>query len=198
MPAGVAVRAHFFPQSLLLSEWMHSFHWCPLCMCVLSCMHCLCCVYLIPRSRGLQGNSWSRGSSGLSAWGSRCSSPFHCSPYGPAAQGPRGPVSAAPPRPAPCHQAPLASCLTPAITLSFPLLRLPLRFPSFLFVWLSGSCLSVNPHLPRLFYCLTLAILAVFLFFSFSLCILIDVSFLRCLICLLFLLAMPSSAMQRG
>ncbi len=35
-------------------------------------------------------------------------------PYGPAVLGPRGPVSAAPLRPGPCHQAPLASCLTPA------------------------------------------------------------------------------------
>lgn len=140
-------------------------------VCVLSCVCCLCCVPLIPRSPGLQGNSWSRGSGGLSAWGSRCSSPFHCSPYGPAAQGPRGPVSAAPPRPAPCHQAPLASCFTPApgpaFTPSSPLPCLPLWCPSFLFFWLSGSCLDVNPDLASLFSCLLLTPLP--LFFSLSL-----------------------------
>lgn len=43
----------------------------------------------------------------MSAQGSRCCSLFHCSPYGPAVLGPRGPVSAAPPRPGPCHQAPM-------------------------------------------------------------------------------------------
>lgn len=78
----------------------------------------LCCESLIRGSRGALGaggNSWSRGSGGLSAQGSRCCSLFHCSPYGPAVLGPWGPVSAAPPRPGPCHQTPLVSCLTPAL-----------------------------------------------------------------------------------
>ncbi|KAJ4941566.1 hypothetical protein JOQ06_011445, partial [Pogonophryne albipinna] len=84
---------------------------------------CVCAnVYLRPQAPGEQ---LKRGSGGLSAPGPRCSSPFHCSPYGPAALGPWGPVSATPPRPGPCHQAPFASCLTlaagPAVTPQSPL-----------------------------------------------------------------------------
>lgn len=153
-------------------------------VCVLSCICCLCCVPLIPKSPRLQGNSWSRGSSGLSARGSRCSSPFHCSPYGPAAPGPWGPVSAAPPRPAPCHQAPLASCLTPApepaVTPSSPLPSLPLWYPSLLFFWLSGSCLDVNPDLSSSFCCLLLTTHNTPSPFSFFLYHLIDGFFLLC------------------
>lgn len=153
-------------------------------VCVLSCICCLCCVPLIPKSPRLQGNSWSRGSSGLSARGSRCSSPFHCSPYGPAAPGPLGPVSAAPPRPAPCHQAPLASCLTPApepaVTPPSPLPSLPLWYPSLLFFWLSGSCLDVNPDLSSSFRCLLLTTHNTPSPFSFFLCHLIDGFFLLC------------------
>ncbi|KAK2837096.1 hypothetical protein Q5P01_014308 [Channa striata] len=65
-------------------------------------------------SPGAPGEQLKRGSGGLSARGSRGSSPFHCFPYGPAALGPQGPVSGAPPRPRPCHQASFTSRLTPA------------------------------------------------------------------------------------
>lgn len=90
----------------------------------------------------------------MSARGSRCSSPFHCSPYGPAVPGPWGPVSAAPPSPGPCHQAPLASCLTHAPGPPSPLsLLYPLSFRLSL---LSGLCLDMNPDLSSTFCCLLL------------------------------------------
>lgn len=90
-------------------NWLASHHWCPLPVFLMHVLS-LCCESLIRGSRGALGaggNSWSRGSGGLSAQGSRCCSLFHCSPYGPAVLGPRGPVSATPPRPGLCHQAPL-------------------------------------------------------------------------------------------
>lgn len=108
----VCTRLFFFSLN-----WLASHHWCPLPVFLMHVLS-LCCESLIRGSRGALGaggNSWSRGSGGLSAQGSRCCSLFHCSPYGPAVLGPRGPVSATPPRPGLCHQAPLASCLTPAL-----------------------------------------------------------------------------------
>lgn len=95
-----------------------------LCVCVRARAHVCVVLYVLsllcasnPQVPGAPGEQLKQGSGGLSAQGSRCSSLFHCSPYGPAVPGLWGPVSAAPPRPVPCHQAPLPSCLTSAITL---------------------------------------------------------------------------------
>lgn len=117
-PACVIEFIYSVPVSSLYCKWIDfstDVHPGSVCECVnvvLYVLSLLCASN--PQVPGAPGEQLKRGSGGLSALGSRCSSPFHCSPYGPAALGPQGPVSAAPPRPGPCHQAPLPSCLTPA------------------------------------------------------------------------------------
>lgn len=125
----LCVRVCMYLSVFFSLNWLASHYWCPLPVFLMHVLS-LCCESLIRGSRralGAGGNSWSRGSGGLSAQGSRCCSLFHCSPYGPAVLGPQGPVSTTPPRPGLCHQAPLASCLTPALgpTSSFHTWTLP-------------------------------------------------------------------------